>query len=291
MALEQTYQLEKGPPWLDFSQYAAEALRRFSGLLREDPGEPVVQRFFESHPSFVPGGQAPGGGTTASRLYCMLVSQPELSGLGGRRPDFLWFTANSDTWFPTLIEIERPSKRIFRRDGTPGANFNQSRHQLAQWRAWFSEPDNQVKFRREYGVSPSWTDLKVMRLRMILIYGRRSEFEDDPSLTKARAALLPGDDEELMSYDRLCPDPLLADALTVCAIGPSRYRALAVPPTLRLGPDSAERLLLIEQLTEAIDSSIGWSPERREFVKSRLSYWREWAREKRLGWITAGDWE
>ena len=38
---------------------------------------------------------------------------------------------------------------------------------------------------------------------MILIYGRRSEFEGKPKLELQRGSLLPGQDEELMSFDRL----------------------------------------------------------------------------------------
>jgi hypothetical protein len=137
MTLEQTYQLAQGPAAVEFSDYARVAARALTDLLNENPDEPRVQKFLESHPSFVPGAWSPGGGTCPSRLLYMLVSQPSLPGLAGHRPDFMWLAANSDTWFPMLIEIESPSKRIFRRDGVPCSAFTQARNQLDQWLAWF----------------------------------------------------------------------------------------------------------------------------------------------------------
>ena len=47
-----------------------------------------------------------------------------------------------------------------------------------------------------------------MRLSMILIYRRRKEFVLDPRLSKQQASLLTANDEQLMSFDRLVPDPL-----------------------------------------------------------------------------------
>lgn len=291
MNLQQTYQLEQGPAAVEFSDYARVAGRALSDLLKENPAETRVQKFLESHPSFVPGAWSPGGGTCGSRLLYMLVSQPSLPGLDGRRPDFMWLTANSDTWFPMLIEIESPSKRIFRGDGVPCAAFTQAKNQLDQWRSWFHEPTNQLKFQTDYGVPEEWTARKAMRLHMILVYGRRSEFEHDARLSKQRASLLTGSDEQLMSFDRLAPHPSLGDALTVRAIGVGRYKALVAPPTMMLGPHVAERLLVLDKFEAAIDSSDGWLPERRAFVKSRLPYWRDWAKSGQEGWITSGDQE
>jgi hypothetical protein len=291
MTIEQTYQLARGPAAVEFLDYARIATRALTDLLNENPDEPRVQKFLERHPLFVPGAWSPGGGTCSSRLLYMLVSQPSLPGLDGRRPDFMWLAADSKTWFPMLIEIERPSKRIFRRDGVPCADFTQAKNQLDQWRAWFSDPINQLKFQTDYGIPEEWTARKAMSLHMTLIYGRRSEFEHDARLSKQRASLLTGNDEELMSFDRLATHWLLGNALTVRAIGAGRYRALVAPPTMTLGPNIAERLLVLENLELAIDSSEGWSPERRVFVKSRLPYWRDWAKSGQKGWVTVGDQE
>lgn len=240
----------------------------------------------------VPGAFSPGGGTCPSPLTFVLVSEPRLPGLRERRPDFLWLAANSDTWFPVLVEIERPSKRLFRENGVPIAHFSQARNQLNQWRAWFGLPANLQKFCEDYGVPQEWARGKRMSLRMILIYGRRNEFERDATRTRERGSLLGREDEVLMSFDRLTPDPLLGDAVTARACGAGRYKAIRVPPTLRLGPNRAERLLSIDGLPEAIRLTPGWTPDRRSFVISRLPYWAAWARQRETGrWTDPVDQE
>jgi hypothetical protein len=130
-----------------------------------------------------------------------------------------------------------------------------------------------------------------MRLHLILVYGRRREFDSNPELSKQRGSLLNGPDEDLMSFDRLVADPLLANALTVRACGLCRYSALTVPPTLRTGPSRAERLLIVEGLNQAIDDSNEIPAERRTFLKSRIAHWRSWTESRPIGWIDAVDME
>jgi hypothetical protein len=284
-----TYVTEQGPAALAFDVYATQAMAEWRVLLDEDPRERRVQQFLEQHPALVPGSLSPGGATCGSELFNLLVSQPTLPGLDARQPDFLWFTSTSDTWYAVLLEIEAPGKRLFRRDGVPTAEFNQARNQLNQWRSWFGLPTNQLKFQADYGVPEFWTARRAMAVYMLLVYGRRNEFRQDPSLTRQRSSLLSGEDEELMSFDRLVADRFLADAITVRAKGNGRYRALSLPPTFKLGPSHPERLLRVDGLEGAIHSSEGWSAARRAFVTSRIPYWRDWAMRDDKGWIDVSD--
>lgn len=103
-----------------------------------------------------------------------------------------------------------------------------------------------------------------------------------PDRNNLRATLLPGADEELMSFDRLEPDPELYAAITVRAVGNGRCTALHVQPTLTLGPMLAPRLLRIDGLEDAIDRSELMAPDRRDFLKSRIGYWKDWARSEGL---------
>ena len=112
---------------------------------------------------------------------------------------------------------------------------------------------------------------------MILIYGRRSEFEGNPKLVSRRSSLLSGPDEELMSFDRLEPDTSMSDAITVKAVGQGKFQALWVPPVFTTGPRLAERLLCIEGIPEAIDRNPEIDEDRRHFIKRRIGYWKEWA--------------
>lgn len=291
MSLEIIQQVTDGPPAMEFPDYARLVSQRLHDLLSQEPAEEKLQRFLESHPSLVPGARTTGGGTCGSRVLDLLVARPELPGLGARIPDFMWLKANSHTWFPVLIEIQAPTKRIYRRNGGLLAEFTEARNQLNQWRTWFKEPYNQEKFQAEYGVPSEWVERKAMRLHLILVYGRRSEFESYPQRSKERGSLLTGPDEELMSFDRLLADPALSNALTVRPNGPRKYSVLSVPPTLEAGPHGAERLLMLEGLDQAIDASSEMSVERREFLKVRLAHWRNWAEVGPKGWIDALDME
>lgn len=281
-----TYEMAQGPPAVPFDVYASTILEAWQSLLSSNPAEVAVQRFLEDHPALLPSSHGPEGSTSESPFSNLLVTQPVLPGLNARQPDFLWFTTNSGKWFLVLVEIERPGQKIFRSDCVPTAHFTRARNQLNQWREWFHQPANQLKFNQDYGVPDFWTYGRVMALHLVLIYGRRSEFMNNPALSRQRATLLSGNDEELMSFDRLTLDPFLNDAVTARASGNGRYKALKVPPTFTLGPSHTERLLYLDNLNAAIDSSQGWTSERREFIKQRILYWTKWATLDDKGWIT-----
>jgi Domain of unknown function (DUF4263) len=281
-----TYEIAQGPAAVPFSDYASITTKAWGALLSGTPTESAVQHFLEAHPALLPSSRGPVGASSEWPFINLLVTQPRLPGLDARQPDFLWFTTTSATWYLVLVEIEKPTRKIFRKDGVPTAHFTRARNQLNQWRTWFSEPANQIKFQHDYGVPELWTYRRTMALQLVLIYGRRHEFEHHPTLSKQRASLLSGDDEELMSFDRLALDPFLDDAVTVRALGNGRYRALRVPPTFTLGPNHADRFLYLDDLDRAIDSSDGWSEPRRLFVKQRIPYWVKWAKLEEQGWIS-----
>lgn len=105
-----------------------------------------------------------------------------------------------------------------------------------------------------------------MKLHMILIYGRRNEFSSDSTKSKERMSLMP-DNTELMSYDRLSCDRNLHNAITVRLNAKGKYEALSIPPTFKLGPNLADRLVNISGIKEALDKTTDITDERREFLK------------------------
>ena len=290
MTLDRTYKVESAPTAVSVEDYSTATEAKFFQILDNNPKESTIQRFLEQHPAFVPGARTPGSPSGHPPLHNALITQPELPGLSSRHPDFMWIASHSKTWYPTLIEIERPDKKLFKSNGIPRAEFTEAYNQLAQWRNWFSEPDNVLKFIREYGVPDDIVRYRSMKLHMILVYGRRSEFEDDSAISKQRSALVPGDDEELMSYDRLRIDKDLRDAITIRGIGSGNYRAVSIPPTFTLGPVFAPRLLRIKEFDAAIRKA-DISAERVEFLLRRLEYWRNWASRPGVGIINSGDFE
>lgn len=260
-----------------FDQYASHVMGQFSGLLSRGAGEPEVQRFLDRHPALVPGALTPGSSSGHYPLHCALVTQPILPGFHFRVPDFMWIAAHSGTWYPTLIEIESPAKKLFTGGGRPTAEFTEARTQLVQWRSWFQNPTNVQQFMELYGVPDTWRREKGWHLHMILIYGRRAEFDGSPQLSKVRSSLMSASDEELVSFDRLTVDPKLEAMITVRARGDGRFEAVWVPETFGTSSSIAGSLARIDGLTEAIDRNDRISEARRTFLKARIDHWRQWA--------------
>ncbi len=276
----QAHEFERDPKHIAIDVYAERCEQQFRGLLSRDPSETEVQEFLEKHPWLVPGHRTPTGTSGHYPLHCILIAQPRLPGREVFIPDFMWIATHSGAWYPTLVEIERPEKRIFNKDGTPSADFTKARNQLAQWRAWFNDPANIQQFIDFYGI-PSSLRQRTRHLHMILIYGRQSEFEQCPTLVARRGSLLPGHDEELMSYDRIDHDIALPDAIAVTAVGQGKFRALWVPTTFATGAFLAERLLHIGGLSEAIGRNPEIPIDRKDFLNRRIIYWKEWAASSR----------
>ena len=271
------YKTEAGPPSPSQADFARQAATEFKELLATSPNERTVQLFLEQHPLLLPGAWTPGFRSGHSPLFGLCVTQPPLTGISPKVPDFMWISSHSAAWFPTLIEIERPDKRFFTAAGLPTADFSQAHNQLAQWRAWFAKPENQLIFAREYGVPDEFTKCIPMKVSLLLIYGRRSEFTSERELQTQRANIALAPDEELMSFDRLTPDLHLSQAITARAIGAGKFHACAIQPTFAPGPASAKDYLSIDGLDEAIEACLGITSARKEFLKRRVKYWKNWA--------------
>jgi hypothetical protein len=124
------YEIKSGPQRTSFAEYAAHAKRDFSALLSRNPTELEIQKFLERHPSLVPGARTPSYSTGHLPLHCALITQPLLPGFHCRVPDFMWIAVHSGTWYPTLIEIEDPEKKLFTRNNQQTSEFSQAKNQL-----------------------------------------------------------------------------------------------------------------------------------------------------------------
>jgi hypothetical protein len=269
---EPRYKVERGPERLSFDSYAIEATKSFNQLLSSHPTEPDVQRFLEHHPAMVPGARTPGLSSGHFPLHWALITQPRLPGFHSKVPDFMWIATHSGTWYPTLIEIEDPKKRLFTKAGQQTAQFSQAKNQLDRWRSWFAIPANVQVFMDQYGIPSSWRRLRNWRLHMILIFGRRAEFDQNPDWGALRASIMPSD-AELVSFDRLTPDANLQLAITIRALGDGKFKAVWIPATYGIAPDATKYLQNIDGLEQAIDANSTISSERKFFLKKRIDYW------------------
>ncbi|WP_261342730.1 DUF4263 domain-containing protein [Aureliella helgolandensis] len=255
-------------------------MTQFHALLDSKPSESAVQDFLERHPSLVPGAWTPGTKSGHPPFCNVLITQPKLPGFEARIPDFLWISRHSGSMYAAMVEIERPSKTLFTSAPVPTAEFTQAYNQFAQWRIWFDWPANQQLFYDHYGITPKQLFSLDFDLHFILVFGRRSEFESKPKLSKLRGKLANGRNEELISFDRLSPDRWLDCAVTVTPAGGGRFTVKYVPETFTTSPHGAHDLLVLDGLEAAIDSNDDITPDRRAFLKQRVAYWCKWAKEK-----------
>lgn len=256
--------------------------REFKALLSSGADERQIQVFLEHHPSLVPGALTPGSSSGHYPLHCALITRPQLPGFRSSIPDLMWIANHSQAWYPTLIEIESPTKRLFTKSGQPRAEFTQARTQLGHWRSWFQNPTNVHQFVELYGVPEKWQRYKKRQLHMILIYGQRAEFERSPRLSMLRSSLMSGhDEEEMMSFDRLEANQKLEAVITVRPLGGGRFEAVWVPETFGTSVAIADALPHIDGLAEAIDRNDHISGARRAFLKRRIEHWRAWGASPR----------
>lgn len=285
--LEKTYTMaDKAPPPMAWDEYERRLKGEWQHVLDSAENEAVIQTFLEKHPCMIPGSSSM---TMTSGHYPFpdaVISQPPLVGIGERIPDFMWLATSSLHFEPVLIEIETPDKKWFNSSGDPSNNFVQAHNQLAQWKAWFDHPENQMVFYENYQV-PLLLRQRKMKPSFVLVYGRRKEYENNNGLNRIRAELAT-DNEYLMSYDRLTPSSDVQYLFTVKKDS-NGYRAIAYPPTYVLCPNLADRYSIVNNKEEAIDDCEWMSAERKEFIKSRFPYWEKWAKQDNRGTMCTGD--
>lgn len=287
--LQTTYLMQKdGPPPLTWEQYRDTLSEKWMELLNnyESKEERDYQNFLEQHPCLVPGSSGMLDTSGHAPVLSALFSQPRLPDFTCKIPDFMWIAKDSQSIYPILIEIEAPSKRWFNKDGTPSSALNQARDQLTQWKTWFSKPLNQLAFEKHYNLNLEFRHLKP---HYVLIYGRREEANKNKEFAEKRQHLQ-DHDVTTMTFDRLAPNWNAQEFITVKAKRDG-FDALYVPPTLTLGPMNADNLADVRNLDQAVNRSLSIPEDRREFLRSRIGYWQDWAKNKNIGVRRPSDWE
>ncbi|MBA7502496.1 hypothetical protein ES706_01086 [subsurface metagenome] len=268
------YQITRdAPPAMEWRKYEQLIWGKWNKLLSSSTDEREFQKFLEQHPSLLPGAFGRLGGSGHTPFPSAVITKPLLPGIRTQVPDFLWIATDSDTTYPTLIELESPAKLWFTRNGQPSAKLTKARNQLNDWKVWFSE--NKSTFKESYHL-PSILRRRFLRPHYVLVYGRREEASRTENITKKRSQLKRAD-EDLMTYDRLAPDRKYRN-LMVVKVTPEGYDAAAVPPTLKLGPRLVKHHPIIANKDRAVANNPYISKERKKFLIERFPYWDKWAR-------------
>jgi len=244
--------------------------------------ESVVQNFLERNPCLIPGAFSVDGESGHAPWPCAVVSQPMLPELSTKRPDFMWIATDSDTTYAVLIEIETPHSRWWYTTGAEVHHeLSHGQGQLAEWRAWFNKPRNQIAFADFYEL-PSLFRRRKLVTRYVLIHGRRSETGEDGSRLSKRRELY-REDERLMTFDRLAPSVKATDLLCVTR-KPDAYHLKFVPPSFEVVAWNDHRYEAINDWQLGLSNSSEVSPSRAEFVLQEVEASRaEFARGRELG--------
>lgn len=117
--------------------------------------------------------------------------------------DFLYLTKTSAFWDLVLIELERPSKRVFRKAGripAHHAEFTSAMAQIDSWRSFMEEGKEELLRR----LKPFRVPLQENRVfvKYVLVYGRRSEALGTQAKTVSFGKLTSGD-FTVLTYDSL----------------------------------------------------------------------------------------
>lgn len=280
--------VENAPLPISWDDYAKTSYADYLDLLKtHSDDESAFQSFLEENPSFVPGAFELFGTSGHYPFTQSLIAQPRLNGgIFTRIPDFIWLAQDSLSFTPVLIEIERPSKKMFNQAGIPSADFTQAFNQITEWKAILSIPENVLQFYNCFNI-PDWIRKKTFAPQFGLIYGRRSEYEKNAFLTQKRAQLAQND-VKIISYDRLNPDPKCADLLC-SSLAAGKYSVKTIPPTYRYSPALADNFALVDGFDTAISKMQCTSPERKEFLLTRYPYWCEYGQSDRKGIYCPSD--
>ncbi|HST68175.1 MAG TPA: Shedu anti-phage system protein SduA domain-containing protein [Solirubrobacterales bacterium] len=252
--------------WLRESR--SELAELLLGEQRDD--EAVFQRWLEQHPAFVPGARGAGGNSGHDPWPGALITQPRLTGIIGKVPDFCWLATDSAELTAVFVEIETPAKRWQQREkAVQSAELTQALEQINAWRAWFNRPQNQSVFLDDYLV-PDLLTSRQFSQRYILVHGSRSEYASDVERERQRASSIRGADFEAMSFDRLLGLASTWASRFACVHREgSEFRAVAVPPIWKPGlvnPDGVQRTSGYEDVL--VES--GMPENRREAVLAEL---------------------
>lgn len=250
-------------------------------LLKEGKNEAAFQKFFEQNPSLLPGsrGVEPNMfGSGHPPLKRCVITQPKISGVITRHPDFMWLVNDSSVFSPVLIEIEAPDKKLFNKDGSPTQDFTKAKHQLTEWRTVLSNPTNILSFYNQYNIPQEYRDL-YFEPWFVLIYGRRREFEDDKNLTSKRPLMTDRAGREiLMSFDSLKHVSKADSEAITCTVKDGKYIAKYVSPLLTIGPycDSLDE---IQFPNSSIIDMVHTTEERKNFLLKKIPYCQQYIKE------------
>jgi hypothetical protein len=148
---------------------------------------------------------------------------------------------------------------------------------LAEWRAWFKKPRNQIAFSDYYDL-PSLLRRRTLVPRFVLVHGRRAETGEDPARLSKRHELL-REDERLMTFDRLAPNYKSAELLCI-RHDAHGYHLKYAPPAFQVFDGDDDRYAAIDDWEAGLRSTPDLAAGRADFVLSEVEKLRRTYRDQ-----------
>lgn len=161
---------------------------RYKRLIsRQDARESTIHRFLSKYPILLP-----VEWPIENRVFSEFQRGTQ------KRPDFVFAREDSLGVRWHLIEIEKPSNRLFTKSGDPTKELTHALRQLHDWRTWMLENRDYVL--RHFPFQGRMARIGLTEPSFTLIMGRRLDPTDN---ARALARRLSEHPLHLMSFDRL----------------------------------------------------------------------------------------
>lgn len=282
--LEKRYVIEKGPKAIEWEKYEYKTMKAYHEMLCNDSlKEKDYQNFLEKNPSMIPGVYGIRHESGHAPLKNTVITQPRiLSKRGELRADFLVISQDSLNIYPTLIEIETPSKKYFTASGRnqQTSEFTEAITQIREWQVLLEDTTSKDMFYKMYGID-EYLDSKIVVFNYILVYGdSNSEEFTSTYLNKMRGSLFSRPNEYLMSFRRLSPN-FKGRNLVTTKLNKEELEVKYISETFENGPNTADYLKFYKNIEKAISQS-DMEDDRKSFIIDRIPYWKNIAPDIRL---------
>lgn len=174
----------------------------FKDLLDKELDESAYQNFLEENTALIPVKpyELNHGVNLDLVISKMRIGDSYIS-------DFFYLSKSSDTWNVVFIEIEKPSSKLFNRDGSIAQDLNKGISQINDWRCFFEKDSNKNAFldnvviKALRNINPSILENPCV-FKYILVIGRREEIYKNP-IYKTKLKQLENSDLSIISFDSL----------------------------------------------------------------------------------------
>lgn len=175
----------------------------FTQLLNSNEKEEVYQQYLEEHTQLIPCGSF------------LLNHFTHLSLIFSKMPidciyktDFFFISKSSAEWNLVFVELEKPSCRLFNKEGTYSQELNKAIKQVDDWQAYFLDNSNKESFKKHPVVKKIINTVPALsenpfNFKFILVIGRRQELNDKALYKRWSTLNNSNRDRYIMTYDSL----------------------------------------------------------------------------------------